>query len=283
MSILIIREDDINRFTRPGVLEDIYGKIWSEGLPVALSVIPDVLTQKRYRLDRNPFVPAEYTATEKNYTVFENRSLCDFLAQKRDYGLAEICMHGYEHSYIKNRAEFVMNDRDLIDDKLEKGNRIMCECLGGELPSTFVPPFDRLSGVALKVLLEKNMHISLSNLDMIRVLPIMHKVKAAFSLKKNKAGVYVWNTGHSNVFLSSGPAVSSCPEYDKMIESILDPENERGVSVLVNHHWGFYDHQTGKKNDSYFKWKDFAEQVLENLHKISVVTFSMYAAGKYNI
>ena len=105
MRAVIIRDDDISFFTSPAQLERIYGRLWSAGLPVCLSLVPDCCADTRvYWSDGNPHdpgIPPAYRGRAQCYAVADNRELCAFLNELAGAGLVEICLHGFTHTFFE--------------------------------------------------------------------------------------------------------------------------------------------------------------------------------------
>ncbi len=160
MPTIIFRDDDTSYFTSPEHLQEIYGRVWAAGQPVCLAVIPWVYGDTRvYWSDGNPHdpgIPPKYRGAARNFPVSDNRALCDFLNEKAAAGLVEICLHGNTHTFF----EFITHDRSLIRQKLEQGVDLLRRAFPAAEITTFVPPYDRISPIALEELIAAGFHIS---------------------------------------------------------------------------------------------------------------------------
>ncbi len=72
--ILAIRDDDINYFTRPRDLEEIYRPLFESGLPLNLAVIPRVDSR-----EQEPYVDESERGQANLHDVGENSDLVDFI------------------------------------------------------------------------------------------------------------------------------------------------------------------------------------------------------------
>jgi hypothetical protein len=74
---ILIRDDDTNIFTRPGMLETIHSKAWDKGFKIGLSIVP---FQKGVE---DVYVPPEMRHTGLLYPIANNDELVKFLRQSR--------------------------------------------------------------------------------------------------------------------------------------------------------------------------------------------------------
>lgn len=159
MPTVIIRDDDTSFFTSPWHLERIYGRLWAAGLPICIAVVPQVFADARvYWSDGNPHdpsIPPGFQGISRHYALADNRELCAFLNQLAGAGLVEICLHGHSHTF----HEFITHDSALIHSKLEAGADMLRRAIPAALVETFVPPYDRISPIALEALVAAGYHI----------------------------------------------------------------------------------------------------------------------------
>jgi Uncharacterized protein conserved in bacteria (DUF2334) len=140
---ILMRDDDINFFTRPNMIETIYSKAWEEGFKVSLSVIP------LQKCIDDILVPPEMRKGEGSYSVSENKQLIKFLKSKLETKSVEILQHGFSHRSIQgNRGEFGSNSLS-NKAKLKYGRSILRQSLEVE-PRFFVPPGDDISKISLQ-------------------------------------------------------------------------------------------------------------------------------------
>ncbi len=133
---ILIRDDDINFFTKSEMLEQIYSKAWSDGFKIGLSTIP---LQKGIS---DVCVPPEARKSGLCYSIEDNQSLIKYLKNKIQNKQVEILQHGVCHDYDKfDRGEFASSRSS---SKVSEGNIILQKVFGME-PKFFVPPGEDIS------------------------------------------------------------------------------------------------------------------------------------------
>ena len=111
---ILIRDDDINFFTKSTMLESIYSEAWKNQFKVSLSVIP-------YQKDFNDVcIPPNFRNSQEYHSVENNKELCLFLKDKINHSHVEIIQHGVSHALIDGRGEFSRN----IDGNSDKNTII---------------------------------------------------------------------------------------------------------------------------------------------------------------
>jgi Uncharacterized protein conserved in bacteria (DUF2334) len=146
---ILIRDDDINFFTKTEMLESIYSEAWNSGFKVSLSVIP---SQSGIN---DLCVPPQQRKTGLSYSITDNHSLIKCLKGKVVKGSVEILQHGLHHTYNElRRGEFsgtrqstnsILHGRDIIEDAF------------GTQPKFFVPPGEDISNENLQLILKLGM------------------------------------------------------------------------------------------------------------------------------
>jgi hypothetical protein len=134
---ILVRDDDINFFTRPEMLDSIYSNAWIEGFKVSLSAIP------LQRGINDPCVPPQQRKSGLTYSIIENRPLIKYLKKKIQEGSVEVLQHGVSHAHDKShRGEFGGNSNS--KEEIFRGREIISTALGTE-PKFFVPPGEDIS------------------------------------------------------------------------------------------------------------------------------------------
>jgi hypothetical protein len=145
---ILIRDDDINFFTKTDMLELMYSEAWKQGFKVSLSVIPC-----QSGID-DLCVPPEQRKTALPYPIADNRSLTKYLKCKIDQGSVEILQHGIHHTYEGfHRGEFAGT---VQSNSILQGRDILEETFGKK-PTFFVPPGEDISDKNLKLILQLGM------------------------------------------------------------------------------------------------------------------------------
>jgi uncharacterized protein DUF2334 len=114
---ILIRDDDINFFTKSNMLESIYSNAWNNNFKVSLSVIP-------YQKTINDVcIPPNVRNSNKYYSIENNKELCIFLKDKINHNFIEILQHGVSHALIDDRGEF--------SKKIDSNNRSLNNMING--------------------------------------------------------------------------------------------------------------------------------------------------------
>ncbi|GAB4555473.1 MAG: hypothetical protein OHK0023_26790 [Anaerolineae bacterium] len=264
MRQVIIRDDDTSFFTQPSQLEAIYGRLWEQGLPVCLAVVPaprgDIQVRHRLGTPFDPGIPPQYRGQARAFPLADNPALCEFLNRLAQQGLVEVCLHGYHHSYL----EYLNPDADVIHQKLTDGLRELRAALPDARIETFIAPYDRMSPTAVKSVLEAGLNVCVSAMELAFVPPL------------NGLSTY------QSAQLGSGPKVFTCDEYlfthreapDRSLETATTRLNTEALFVCTNHIWCFFhDWQPTARPDLLAAWKSFVAALLQAQDSVHVTTF----------
>ena len=236
-------------------------------MPVCLGVIPQVYGDIRvYWTDGNPHdpsIPPAYRGTAANYSILDNRELCDFLNDKAAAGLVEICLHGLTHSFY----EFITHDRSVIRQKLDEGRSILQGAFPAASIRTFIAPYDRLSPVALEELIEGGFQISTMSLN-LAPLPQLPQI-AGFGAGAIKEGQMLYVCDDYLFSYQRDPAES--------LRKARMALRENELAILCNHYWMFFHPWRARANKpDMVAWQAFLDEALEaGRHEIT--SFSAYA------
>lgn len=239
MKRVLIRDDDLCFFSDPERVDEIYGFALDAGLPVNFSVIPKVDANARTNSKDfgpgtfEPFIPAEYQGREEYFSVLDNPALTGYLRGKRT---VEILQHGFCHGGAPGRYEFELPDRGSAAEKLEAGSAILRETFGAT-PTTFVAPQDKYSQAAFREILSRFKIFSLGWLDRTR-MPASFLPRYAWMKAR---GDNVLRAGRTTCIEHPGVIFSKFKNPDVEIQRFHAYMNNHAVTVLVLHHWEFYD------------------------------------------
>ncbi|MDX3775784.1 DUF2334 domain-containing protein, partial [Chromatiaceae bacterium AAb-1] len=146
-----IRDDDPNYFTAFADLQQAYGRFFGV-LPVTFAVIPFVCDSyhrmlsiegpsRKERLQKQTEMvlalsAAEFADTQRHYPVGDNHELVAGLNSMITSGTGEVGLHGYNHRYYDDGAEFIKNHVNFFNvrDGLHYLN-----ILFGDTVTSFVP------------------------------------------------------------------------------------------------------------------------------------------------
>ncbi len=265
MKYVLIRDDDTCARTPPECLERLYRPYLEKGLPVNLSVIPNVRTDvKAESGELEGYLTAAMEKRAKpgagNLPITENRSLIDYLADNPGYHALH---HGYEHQ----RFEFDLDSRVEAMRRLDEGAEILADA-GLSSPETFVAPQDKISAESYRELAERFRVISTGWFEWRR-LPRSWRPAYVWTTKIRRRPH--WNMGHVDLLSHPGCLLSYNRDYEKMLETVKSAVASQEVTVLVTHWWEYFIN--GKADDAFIS---ILHQVAEFLHEspdISVISF----------
>jgi hypothetical protein len=146
----VIRDDDLNYFVKPEYIDQWYGDIFEQKIPVGFATIPFVLP-----LEKSLYF--EHQNVElREYPIYENTELVEYLKNNQ---FIEILQHGYNHE-VKNRKYEYGNGakpEELIEKTL-KGKETLKKTFEREI-KIFVPPHDRISNQGILAVETAGMNI----------------------------------------------------------------------------------------------------------------------------
>ena len=145
---IIIRDNDVNYFTEPEILEELYNEVWQRNLTVYFGVIP---FQKG---EKSGHVPEKYWKSEKIFSVDKNKELVDFMKRRIKEEKVKVILHGYHHNNRNEKPEFVGGEN--LIEKVRKGKEYL-ENLFSCKVEFFVPPHNEISKEGVRTAIKNNM------------------------------------------------------------------------------------------------------------------------------
>lgn len=232
--VVLFRDDDVNATTPVEQLLRLYGPFLSLGLPVNLSIIPEVRGDTLTREGSiEGFVQGPLRGKNCTVPVSENQEL---LALIKAQPLFCIAQHGLNHDLLANHAEFDWGDERYLEARIIRGLSILEEA-GLERPVAFVAPQDRLAKAAMLVLERYFPVISGSWYELKRIparwWPQYLVQKRVFRHRHFRLGRSLFLTHPGCVF-----APNRRPE--EALERARTLLKGRGLCVFVLHHWEFF-------------------------------------------
>ncbi len=266
MRYVILRDDDTNTLTPIECLERLYRPFLERGLPVNLSVIPEVRMNLTTPDGRPEGFLMGRRGGDATKPIGQNPKLVRYVLNNPGYHVAQ---HGCHHDYF----EFAFTDPLEITQRLEKGTLQLLDA-GFPRPQTFVAPHDKFSRASL-VESAKRFYVLSSGWFELRYLPPSWWPRY---LRKKVFQTAHWQAGHT-IFLSHPGCLLSCNRpYDAMFESVTAAIRTQRLTVLVTHWW------------EYFRNNQADERFIEILHEtanflardpsIEVVSFDDVVAGR---
>jgi peptidoglycan/xylan/chitin deacetylase (PgdA/CDA1 family) len=194
-----IRDDDLNFFTPPGLVEGWYGDIFTANIPVGFATVPFVLPFKK------SLHPEGKKMELKEYPVRNNPDLIEYV---KDNSLIEILLHGYNHEVSERKYEYGAKSENLhnLKQNTRKGMEELEEIFDQEI-SVFVPPHDVLSNTGVRA-------IESAGLNVLR-----GRGSKNFLMRKVYASGFIKMVGHKIVHPGHHPPYPYVLDFDKHKEA----------------------------------------------------------------
>lgn len=226
-NLFIIRDDDLNYFSKISDIEFWYQDIFSKNIPVGFSVIPyvkstsDVFTNGAIK-------------DGKEYPIHLNKELVDYI---KNNPLIEIFQHGCTHETVGGIFEYLSN-KDL--NKETTRGKIELESTFVKEISIFVSPHDQISNKGIKAIEKNNMNIIRSKGSrnflfrkeylLVLIKMVMHRLKNLNPINA-PAFPYVVNfRGHKEVY-----SHRISPDLELMKKWLHFAKDKNANFVLVTH------------------------------------------------
>ena len=239
MKYILIRDDDVNYFTKIEDLNRVYGFIFERDIPINFAIIPKVDASAKtisndYSNDSyEPFIPEEFRGKENRFPINENHKLVKFFKSLKN---AEFLLHGFTHKGLERNFEFEIEDESVIEEKLNKGSKIF-ELAFKKKPKTFVAPQDKFS---LKSFLAIQQRFETFSLGWIDKTKIPKSFLFKYYLMKLWNNNYIFKDNFL-VLQHPGCQFSKFKEINKS-SSILDKYLlSHKITVIVVHNWEFFN------------------------------------------
>ncbi len=267
MRYVILRDDDTNALTPPECLDYLYRPFLERGMPVNLSVIPEVRTNV-LQPDGQPegFLMARTGKEAATVPIGENSRLISYLTANEGY---HIVQHGCHHDYL----EFERTDHDEVVRRLEHGAQRLLEAGLGR-SRVFVAPYDRLSRDSLAAVAGRFEVVSTGWFE-LRGLPCAWWPQYAMRTLRQRPH---WKAGQSFLLSHPGCLLSHRRPLETMLDAIRTTAESQSVTVLVTHWWEYFINNEPDK-----AFIDVLHQTADYLASesgIRVVTFEDLADGR---
>ncbi|MDF3059075.1 MAG: hypothetical protein K0R17_3290 [Rariglobus sp.] len=267
MRYVILRDDDTNALTPPECLDRLYRPFLERGLPINLSVIPEVRTEVRMPDGRlEGFLMARTGSEPATLPMAESPGLLAYLGANAGY---HVLQHGCYHDYF----EFERTDRRELARRVEHGARRLQEAGLGR-PRTFVAPYDRLSRDSMAVVADKFDVVSTGWFELGRMPCAWWPQYAMRKLRQQPH----WQVGESHLLSHPGCLLSYQRPVETMLESIRRTTRKQMVTVLVTHWWEYFINDT--PDEAFIKVLHQTAEYLAGESDIRVVSFDDVADGR---
>jgi hypothetical protein len=267
MRYVIVRDDDTNAFTRPDHLESLYRPFRERGLPVNLSVIPNVRSDVTMP-DGRPegFLVGVGSDAPPAVPIAKNGELVQYLQTTPGY---HVVQHGCHH----DRAEFDRQGREDIECRLQMGTNLLMEA-GFPRPQTFVAPHDAFSRASFEMAAGRFRVLSTGWFE-LRRLPVAWW--PGFIWKKILRAAH-WKVGNTLLLSHPGCLLSRWRPYDTMLEAIRKSVRARKLTVLVTHWWEYFP--DNEPDEAFIRVLHQTADYLAGDPDVSVISFDDLASGR---
>jgi Uncharacterized protein conserved in bacteria (DUF2334) len=246
--LFAIRDDDLNYFSDPVMIQRAYAGIW-DICPISFSTVPF------HACTKSGAIPKKYWQGERTFPIGENKSLVDFIARGIERRQICVTLHGCTHRDEIDGYEFETGD-DLFD-KIMKGKAYLKTLFGKDI-EVFVPPHNRISRKGLDAAVQNRLHIA--NIVPFRsrynrshpsqLIPAIRR--KIFSCKHpNRHYPYVLDFGDHKEVECHGLVPRS--SLDQLIREFNFCRRHNGIFILAAHHW---EYDTPSKTHDKWKLKD---------------------------
>jgi hypothetical protein len=245
MKTVIIRDDDINYFSNLETLKKLYNTKFFKKFKVCLSIIPNVDSSLELKGTNNPFIRRGYLyepfipknkINTGSYTFKKNKNLSRWISENNSI---EPCLHGYSHSV----KEFTSQNESMIENIVFAGKNILESSLKRNI-KTFVPPHERISKAAWRVLTKNGFYIFR---NIIRPIKDIFFSVPFTEYRLSHFGKDFFYGFNGFVKYRNGFEVGCMEPYlfsafwdmDVSFEYACKKFDESDIFIITNHHWEF--------------------------------------------
>lgn len=263
MHYVLLRDDDANAFTDPGLLKWLYAPFVERGQLIHLAAIPEVdPTILGPDGKREGFLPRNVKATEPT-PIGQNLTLCRLIADCPSFAVFQ---HGLSHAYVDGHYEFDRDDAADLEERLIKGRRLLEEAGLGDIQG-FVAPQDKMSATAAK-LLARNFDLVSTGWFSVARLP--RRMRAHYVVQQKALRQAHWGYLGTAFLTHPGCILSYTRDPKTILPDLKAQIRSRPLTVVVSHHWEYV--RTGKRNRPMIKALHDLSAWIEQSADVQVVT-----------
>ncbi len=248
---LIIRDDDMNFFTKPEDVEGVYSSI--PDFPVSFAVIPTVTNVSTY--GRCP----ETRGNETPRWVGDNAALTEWLRERLKSNRADVLMHGITHGYQfsggKRYPEMLWRKEENLASEIARYRQELSTLLDYDI-SVFVAPSNLISKYAIKC-------VAANGLNFSGIVPIDFQRELTLRNVANymrRWSCRLWNRlPYPDVMhYSDHKELNAClaQSYDYLVRMFHFCERTESPMAINVHYWHLRDNEQDSKE--FFRFIDYA-------------------------
>jgi hypothetical protein len=227
----IIRDDDINYFTKPEEIIGIYSSVWDD-CPVSLSVTP-------FQWGRPAWLYPDATReSDEIYSLAENKELLDFLRDGCARNRLTVMMHGFNHDIPSGEPEFWAGEK--LHEKARMGKSYLEGILNRPV-KYFVPPHNSISrdgiaavvGAGMNIVGIQSFRYGRRTMRAGNIIPFITR-NIYLRILGEEYPWPLWVTNHWEIpYCTLGPAVSP----DMLRKELERAMKRNGCFCLSTHYW----------------------------------------------
>ena len=142
---------------------------------------------------------------------------------------------------------------------------------------TFIPPFDKITTDAFRVIVEEGMNIpiNISNFRLVfsPLFSLKHKIALLKSLLCRYKHVQLINVETSKIYFYKEKLNSNKNRYIDLSREFKRKDNNNRIFIITNHYWEFFDRELKRETDLLYQWHAFIDRVLLRRDAVQFTTF----------
>ena len=243
----LIRDDDINFFTSPEMLDKIYQEVFAMGIPTNLSVVPYVKTNIEIKnnaytkfdgLKYEPFIPREYQDQNLHFAIHENCELIEFLHGAKEF--LEIIQHGFSHS----PNEFSSLNVNEMKMKIIEGRKILTQAFN-ETPKFFSAAYDGYSPISLSLLKRYFLGATYGEFTLRNMLSPLYITRLPLSmipfyLNAMKKGETFFLSGDFLMLGHKDISINPFEDINKIKNNFKKCLEDQKIIIIAQHYWEYF-------------------------------------------
>ncbi len=278
MRSLIIRDDDLSFWTNPDEIEEIYGKLFDQGIKVSFATIPYAV--RMYNAGNfDKFYQDENSSTP----IGENRQIVEYIKQKIKSNHVEIMLHGYTHLYAFKHSgsdkiykatkenldisrqkvvflgEYNYQDFDSLFYKTKEAKEYLEDLFCVKIKN-FVPPSNQINKNGIKAINKNNLNLSgmieRSYNRAINPSGIFSYLKRVGFKLQNKNITYPYMMDYKTHKELCGYALTPATNMQKYYKQINYSKEKNLPFQLATHYWELND----ELRDKFYEVVEFARE-----------------------
>lgn len=235
MTTFLLRDDDANATTDPAQFERAYAPLLDAGLPINLSIIPEVALDTRAPDGaRERFLSSDFPDEDRTVPLAPDSPIVSWMRARRSH--VEPLLHGLTHQRVRNGTEFGALSADEAGARMDRGKQRLEAVLARPITG-FVAPWDALSAGSLEAAVERFSLVSTSWLDRHR-LPLRWW-GAHYAERAQKSELV--RLDHALVLRHRGGPINGTIAPESVATTVDRLARRAEVCVIVLHHWMFWD------------------------------------------